>query len=106
MRPTKVWTFAEIYSITVVGGNNLTVKVLIDWACGQALYDRACLDLLAAATVLTDNEWTVSACEHERSGLERSMQSFSIVNQFADESEAVQIAVKVKAILKDLSGLP
>ena len=41
MTPTKVWTFDEIYSIEVLDGNQLSAKVLIDWRCGQSLYDRA-----------------------------------------------------------------
>ena len=106
MTPTKVWAFNDVYSITVIGGNKMNAKVMIDWACGQALYDRACIDMLESMTVLTINGWTVSACNHERVGTEPSMQSFSIVNQFVDESEAWKLAEEFKGILKDLSGLP
>ena len=106
MMPTKVWKFEEIYSINVIGENKLSAKVVIDWTCGQALYDRACLDLLAAMTVLTGNGWTVSDCEHERVECEPAMQSFSIVNQFVDESEALRLANEFKGILKDLAELP
>ena len=106
MKPTKVWTFDEVYSITVIGGNKMTAKVIIDWACGQTLYDRACIDMLESMTVLTSNGWTVSACNHERAEHEPAMQSFSIVNQFVDESEAWKLAEEFKGILKDLSGLP
>ena len=110
MKPTKVWKFDEIYSIEVLDGRQLSAKVLIDWTCGQVLYDRACLDLLAAMKVLTGNSWTASDCEHERVkgrvGDEPAMQSFSIVNQFVNESEALQLADEFKGILKDLSELP
>ena len=106
MKPTKVWTFDEVYSITVIGGNKMTAKVIIDWACGQSLYDRACIDMLESMTVLTINGWTVSACNHERVGTEPSMQSFSIVNQFVDEDEAWRLAAEFAATLKDSSGLP
>ena len=106
MTPTKAWTFDEIYSIEVLDGNQLSAKVLIDWTCGQSLYDRACLDMLVAMKVLTGNGWTVSACNHERVELESAMQSFSIVNQFVDEDEAWKLAEEFKGILKDLSGLP
>ena len=110
MKPTKAWTFDEIYSIKVLDGNQLSAKVLIDWRCGQSLYDRACLDMLAAMKALTGNGWTVSECKHERVESrvepEPAMQSFSIVNQFVDESEAWKLAEEFKGILKDLSGLP
>ena len=106
MKPTKVWTFPEIYSIEVLGENKLTAKVIIDWACGQFLYDRACLDLLAAMEVLTENGWTASDCEHERAGSEPAMKSFSIFNQFVDADEANRLADEFRAILKDLSELP
>jgi len=43
MKPTKVWTFDDIYSIEVAGGNKLNAKVLIDWKSGRPLYDRACI---------------------------------------------------------------
>ena len=106
MKPTKVWTFPEIYSIEVIGENKLTAKVIIDWTCGQALYDRACLDLHSAMTELTENEWTASDCYHERVKSDAAMQSFSIVNQFVDEDEALRLADEFKDTLKDLSGLP
>ena len=60
MTPTKVWKFDDIYSIKVLDGNQLSAKVLIDWTCGQSLYDRACLDLLAAMKVLTENSWRLA----------------------------------------------
>lgn len=111
MTPTKAWTFDEIYSIEVLDGNQLNAKVLIDWTCGQSLYDRSCLDMLAAMEVLAENGWTVSACKHGRIGEirvqpEPGMRVFSIVNQFVDESEAWKLAEEFKGILKDLSGLP
>ena len=111
MKPTKVWTFPEIYSVEVLDGNKLTAKVIIDWTCGQALYDRACLDLHSAMTGLTENEWTASDCYHERvksDGVksDAAMQSFSIVNQFVDEDEALRLADEFTATLKGLSGLP
>ena len=106
MKPTKVWTFKQVYSVEVLDGNKLTAKVLIDWTCGQALYDRACLDLHSAMTELTGNEWTVSDCYHERVRTDAAMQSFSIVNQFVDEDEALRLADEFTATLKDLSGLP
>ena len=110
MTPTKAWTFDEIYSIEVLDGNQLNAKVLIDWTCGQSLYDRSCLDMLAAMKVLAGNGWTVSACNHERVESrvepEPAMQAFAIVNQFVDESEAWKLAEEFKGILKDLSGLP
>ena len=106
MKPTRVWTFPEIYSIEVIGENKMTAKVIIDWACGQILYDRACLDLHSAMTELTDNEWTVSECGHERVGTEQAMRTFSIVNQFVDEFEALRLADEFTGTLKDLSGLP
>ena len=106
MKPTKVWTFNEIYSVEVLDGNKLTAKVIIDWTCGQALYDRACLDLFSVATELAENKWTASECEHCRVEGELAMQSFSIVNQFVDEDEALRLAREFKDMLKDLSGLP
>mgnify|MGYP000748212724 CR=1 FL=1 len=106
MKPTKVWTFSEIYSIEVIGENKLNAKVIIDWACGQVLYDRACLDLLQAMTILTGNGWTVSECEYERVEDRAAMRTFSIVNQFVDEFEAFRLAREFTATLKDLSGLP
>ena len=105
MKPTRVWTFPEIYSIEVIGENKMNAKVIIDWACGQSLYDRACLDLLSVATELAGNEWTVSECEYERVGTEKAMRSFSIVNQFVDEDEANRLAREFTTTLKDLSGL-
>ena len=104
MRPTKVWTFPEIYSIEVHRGQ-LSAKVNIDWTCGQALYDRACLDLLAAATVLSESCWTISGCVSERIKTEPALRSFSIVNQFVDENEALRLAAEFTATLKELSGL-
>ena len=106
MKPTKVWTFPEIYSIEAWDGNKLTAQVRIDWKCGQFLYDRACLDLLEAMTILTGNGWTVSDCEHERVEDRAAMRTFSIVNQFVDESEALRLADEFKATLKDVAGLP
>ena len=107
MKPTKVWTFPEIYSIEVIGENKLNARVIIDWACGQSLYDRACLDLFSAATELRENEWTVSECVRvERALGEPSLQSFAIVNQFVDEDEALRLSAEFTATLKDLSGLP
>jgi len=106
MKPTKVWTFDDIYSIEVAGGNKLNAKVLIDWKSGRPLYDRACIDLLAAATVLAGNEWTASDCVNERIKTDAALRSFSIVNQFVDEDEALRLADEFTATLKDLSGLP
>ena len=106
MKPTKVWTFPKIYSIEVIGENKMNAKVIIDWGCGQSLYERACLDLHSAMTELTENEWTVSDCVHERVGSEQAMRSFSIVNQFVDEDEANRLAEEFTGTLRDLSGLP
>jgi len=106
MKPTKVWTFDEIYSIEVLDGNQLNAKVLIEWTCGHSLYDRACIDMLESMTVLTSNGWTVSECNHERAGTEPAMKSFSIVNQFVDEDEAWRLAAEFAAMLKESSGLP
>ena len=110
MTPTKVWTFDDVYSITVIGGNKMNAKVMIDWACGQALYDRACIDMLESMTVLTSNGWTASECIHERVESriddEPAMKSFSIVNQFVDEDESWRLAAEFAATLKDASGLP
>ena len=106
MTPTKVWKFDDIYSIKVLDGNQLSAKVLIDWTCGQSLYELACVDLLAAMKALTVNGWTASNCEHERVRTNAAMKSFSIVNQFVDESEALRLADEFRAILKDLSELP
>ena len=103
MKPTKVWKFNDIYSVTVPEENKLHAKVLIDWTSGQALYEGACITLLTAMKALTGNGWTVSDCEHERVGSDPAMQSFSIVNQFADELEAVQLAREFIGILEKLS---
>ena len=84
----------------------MTAKVAIDWACGQSLYDRACIDLLTAMTTLTENEWTVSECDHERVGARPAMRSFSVVNQFVDEDECIQLADEFRIILDGLSELP
>ena len=107
MRPTKVWTFNQVYSVGVLDGNNkLTAEVSIDWKCGQFLYDRACLDLFSAASKLRENEWTISECERVESALgEPSLRSFSVVNQFVGP-EALQLAAELKITLKELSGLP
>ena len=106
MKPTKVWKFKQVYSVEVLDGNKLTAKVIIDWTCGQSLYDRARLDLFSVATELTGNEWTASECEHCRVGGELAMLTFSIVNQFVDEDEALRLAGELTGTIKDLSGLP
>ena len=107
MKPTKVWTFEQVYSIGVLDGNSkLTAEVSIGWECGQCLYDRACLDLFSAATELRDNEWTISECDRVESALGKpSIRSFSVVNQFVG-TEALQLSAELKATLKELSGLP
>ena len=105
MKPTKVWTFKEIYSVGVLDGNKMTAEVSIDWKCGQFLYDRACVDLLQAMAVLTDNQWTVSDCDYERVDDHAAIRSFSVVNQFVG-TEALQLAAEFKATLQELSGLP
>ena len=106
MKPTKVWTFPAIYSIEVIGENKMNAKVIIDWGCGQSLYDRACLDLLEAMTTLTGNGWTVSECVYERVEDRAGMRTFSIVNQFVDEDEANRLAEEFTGTLRNLSGLP
>lgn len=106
MTPTKVWKFDDIYYIKVWDGNKLTAAVVINWTSGQALYDRACLDMLTAMSILTENRWTASDCEHERAGSEPAMRSFSIFNQFVDGDEALRLAREFAVTLKDLSGLP
>ena len=105
MKPTKVWKFDEIYLIKILDGNQLSVKVLIDWTCGQVLYERACDDLNTAMYKLTVNGWTPVGPWHGQIGTTQEVNSFSISNQFVDEAEALQLADEFKDILKGLSKL-
>ena len=105
MKPTKVWKFNDVYSVTVPEENKLHAKVLIDWTCGQVLYERACDDLNTAMYKLTVNGWTPVGPWHGQIGTKQEVNFFSISNQFVDESEALRLADEFKGILKDLSGL-
>ena len=105
MKPTKVWKFDEIYSIEVLDGRQLNAKVLIDWTCGQVLYERACDDLNTAMNTLAMNSWTPVVPWHGQIGTKQEVNSFSISNQFVDEAEALRLADEFKDILKGLSKL-
>lgn len=103
--PTKVWKFNEVYSIEVHADHELRLDVIIDWTCGQSLYERAILDLKTLVTEIQEEGWTASDCANVQIGVGLGLRTAKIVNQFVDRNEAEMLAADALIRLKEISEL-